>query len=168
MYQAKSGVKNFSLYWGRGGPSTKIFFPVWTCIKPNLVSRIFPFTRGRGVLWVPPQTWDWEPSQTWDWDPPTLTWDRVPPLGVDWQTENNTFPHPSDAGGNELHVIREVDPNLPFGSMPVWPSKHFSRLSCRHLPGNIYVAVKKVFLYVVYSNNGEASLRQQFLLNLQN
>ena len=27
MYQAKSGVKNFSLYWG-GGPSVKIFFPV--------------------------------------------------------------------------------------------------------------------------------------------
>ena len=26
MYQAKSGVKNFSLYWG-GGPSTKNFFP---------------------------------------------------------------------------------------------------------------------------------------------
>ena len=26
MYQAKSSVKNFSLYWG-GGPSTKIFFP---------------------------------------------------------------------------------------------------------------------------------------------
>ena len=45
MYQAKSGVKNFSLYW-EGGPSTKIFFPVWTCIKPNLVSKFFPFTGG--------------------------------------------------------------------------------------------------------------------------
>ena len=42
MYQAKSGVKKFSLYWG--GPSVEIFFPVWTCIKPNLVSKIFPFT----------------------------------------------------------------------------------------------------------------------------
>ena len=75
MYQAKSGVKNFSLYWGGvplqklffqsehvssqiwcqkifpllggwGGPSAKNFFPVWTCIKPNLVSKIFPFTGG--------------------------------------------------------------------------------------------------------------------------
>ena len=46
MYQAKSGVKNFSLYWGGGGggPSAENFFPVWTCIKPNLVSKIFPFT----------------------------------------------------------------------------------------------------------------------------
>ena len=26
MYQAKSGVKKFSLYWGGGGPSTKKFF----------------------------------------------------------------------------------------------------------------------------------------------
>ena len=78
MYQAKSGVKNFSLYWGGGAsspcqkiffrshhvssqiwcqnffpllggrPLTKIFFTVWTCIKPNLVSKIFPFTGGGG------------------------------------------------------------------------------------------------------------------------
>ena len=47
MYQAKSGVKNFSLYWG-GQPSRKIFFLVWTCIKPNLVLKIFPFTGGGG------------------------------------------------------------------------------------------------------------------------
>ena len=47
MYQAKSGVKYFSLYWG-GCPSIKFFFPVWTCIKPNLVSKLFPFTGGRG------------------------------------------------------------------------------------------------------------------------
>ena len=50
MYQAKSGVKNFSLYWGGGFPRQKIFFPVWTCIKPNLVSKIFPFTGGGGPL----------------------------------------------------------------------------------------------------------------------
>ena len=37
--------KNFPFTWG-GGPSTKIFFPVWTCMKPNLVSKIFPFTGG--------------------------------------------------------------------------------------------------------------------------
>ena len=48
MYQAKSGVKNVSLYWGRGVPWQKIYFPVWTCIKPNLVSKIFPFTGGGG------------------------------------------------------------------------------------------------------------------------
>ena len=47
MYQAKSGVKNYSLYLGGGGPSTKIFFPAWTCIKPNLVSKNFPFTETR-------------------------------------------------------------------------------------------------------------------------
>ena len=106
MYQTKSGVKNFSLYWGRGGqgPSTKNFFPVWTCIKPNLVSKIFPFTGGGGIPrqkiffsslnmyqaksavknfslywdWVPPpQTWDQvPPPRNWDWVPPTWTWDH--------------------------------------------------------------------------------------------
>ena len=57
MYQSKSGVKIFSFYWwwwweggARGGSLDKIFFfPVWTCIKPNLVSKIFPFTSRVGV-----------------------------------------------------------------------------------------------------------------------
>ena len=31
-----------------GVPWQKIFFPIWTCIKPNLVSKNFPFTRGMG------------------------------------------------------------------------------------------------------------------------
>ena len=36
-------------YSGEGGSlCKKIFSPVWTCIKPNLVSKIFPFT-GEGV-----------------------------------------------------------------------------------------------------------------------
>ena len=48
MYQAKSGVKIVSLYWGGGSLDKNFFFPVWTCIKPNLVSKIFPFTGGGG------------------------------------------------------------------------------------------------------------------------
>ena len=32
----------------RGGALCEIFFPVWTCIKPNLVSKIFAFTGGGG------------------------------------------------------------------------------------------------------------------------
>ena len=39
--------EKFSLYQG-GVPSQNFFFPVWTCIKPNLVSKNFPFTRGGG------------------------------------------------------------------------------------------------------------------------
>ena len=37
-----------SCYSRRGGPLTKKNFPVWTCIKPNLVSKNFPFTGGGG------------------------------------------------------------------------------------------------------------------------
>ena len=50
MYQAKSGVKIFSFYCVSGGGclDKKIFFPVWTCIKPNLVSKFFPFTSDGG------------------------------------------------------------------------------------------------------------------------
>ena len=133
MYQAKSGVKKFSLYWG-GGSLYKKILPVWTCIKPNLVSKIFPFTETRYHpprpetrypppdlrLGTPPHLnldlghphLDLDlgcpppgpgpgipPTSTWTWDPP-LPGPGTPPLGVDWQTENSTFPHPSDAGGN--------------------------------------------------------------------
>ena len=54
--------------------------------------------------------WGTPPTWTWDGVPLGQTWDGVPPLprfgmgypppGVDWQTENSTFPYPSDAGGN--------------------------------------------------------------------
>ena len=39
-----------SCYSGGGGPLTKKFFPVLTCIKPNLVSKNFPFTGVGGPL----------------------------------------------------------------------------------------------------------------------
>ena len=101
MYQAKSGVKNFSLYW-KGGSLDKKFFLVWTCIKPNLVSKIFPFTGGGGV---PQQKffpslnmykaklgvkkfslyWDWvpplpHPPEIWDLGPPPKSETGYPPL----------------------------------------------------------------------------------------
>ena len=41
-----------------GGSLDKNFFPVSTCIKPNLVSKIFPFTETR----YPPS----RKSETWD------------------------------------------------------------------------------------------------------
>ena len=48
----------------------KIFFPVWTCIKPNLVSKIFPFTGGGGP---PPEKllrMSWNTFWFWNfWDP---------------------------------------------------------------------------------------------------
>ena len=106
MYQAKSGVKNFSLYWGgtMGTPSD---------LRPGTPP---------GPETGTPQTWDWDPPWTWDWDPPKTgtpqTWDWDPPhldlrwgtsrLGVDWQTENSTFPHPSDAGGKNCKLLMRV------------------------------------------------------------
>ena len=52
----------FLLLWvGGGGSLNKNFFsPVWTCIKPNLLSKIFPFTKTR-------------------YPPPPKIWDQVPP-----------------------------------------------------------------------------------------
>ena len=80
MYQAKFGVKNFSLYWGGG--LDKIFFsPVWTCIKPNLVSNIFPFIETGDPPspenlrpGIPP------PENLRPGTPPRKIWDLGPPL----------------------------------------------------------------------------------------
>ena len=47
-YRPPRGHSNFLLFGGGGSLEKKIFFPVWTCIKPNLVSKNFPFTGGGG------------------------------------------------------------------------------------------------------------------------
>ena len=62
-----------------GVPWQKFFFPVWTCIKPNLVSKIFPFTE-TGYL---PLTKTFFPTWTWD-PPPPGVWD--PPIAWDLGT----------------------------------------------------------------------------------
>ena len=118
MYQAKSGVKNFSLYWDqvppsrpetgypppRPGPGTPPPPPLGpgpgTPLPPDLDLGPPPDLR----LGTPPtSTWNWDPPDVELGPPPTWTWTWDPPLGVDWQTENSTFPHPSDAGGNNQH-----------------------------------------------------------------
>ena len=49
MYQAKSGVKNFFLYWGGGQqPSTKNFFRSEHVLSQIWCQKIFPF-RGGGL-----------------------------------------------------------------------------------------------------------------------
>ena len=48
MYQAKSGVVNFSLYLGRGG-STKIFFPQSEHVSSQIwCQKFFPLLAGGG------------------------------------------------------------------------------------------------------------------------
>ena len=109
MYQAKSGVKNFSLYrWGGGVPRQNFFLPVWTCIKPNLVSKFFPFTGGGGRGGVPRQKHFFSSLNMYQAKSGvknfSLYWDRVPPppqVWIDTQSENITSRHPSDAGGND-------------------------------------------------------------------
>ena len=56
--------------------------------------------------------WGTPPHPDLGWGPPDLgqgppqTWDGVPPLEVwtDKQTENSTFPHPSDAGDKYMRL----------------------------------------------------------------
>ena len=103
MYQAKSVVKNFSLYCGGGGgPSTKIFFPVWTCIKPNLVSKNFPFTE---TGYPPPDLDLGPPPDLRLGTPPGPGTPPPPEMWTDRQTENSTFPHPPDAGGKNVKFV---------------------------------------------------------------
>ena len=60
IYQAKSGVKNFSLYW-EGGPSTKIFFPQSEHVSSQIwCQKFFPLLR--------PGTPPWK---IWDLGPPS-------------------------------------------------------------------------------------------------
>ena len=117
MYQAKSGVKKFSLYWG-GGPSTKIFFLVWTCIKPNLVAKTFPFTGGGGG--VGPLTKNFFSSLNMFQAKSgvknfSLYWDWVPPSPPRPETR---YPPPDLRPGNPLDLDLGPPPYLDLDLGP--------------------------------------------------
>ena len=97
MYQAKSGVKKFSLYWEGGGGSLDKKFFFWAKHVSSLIwcQKIFlllkpgpPLDLDLGPpldLGTPPgpgtplpQTWTWDPP-TWTWGPPYLDLDMGPP-----------------------------------------------------------------------------------------
>ena len=81
-YRPPRGHSNFLLFQRGGGwvPWQKFFFPVWTCIKPNLVSKFFPCTETgypppenlRPGTPLPLKIWDLEPPlpKIWDLGPP--------------------------------------------------------------------------------------------------
>ena len=83
MYQAKSGVKNFSLYCDRVPPPPDLRLgtpPPGPVTPPPGPETGYPPPPGPETGYPPP-TWTWEPS------PPKCE-----------QTETITFPHPSDGG----------------------------------------------------------------------
>ena len=102
MYQAKSGVKDFSLSLRGGGVPRQKFFSQSEHLSSQIwCQKFFPLLGGGGPSTkiffpqsehVPPltQTWTWyppyldldlgpPPTQTWTWDPPTRTWTWDPP-----------------------------------------------------------------------------------------
>ena len=105
MYQAKSGVKNFSLYSGGGGSLDKKFFSQSEHVSSQIwCQKFFPLLRpgnppppdlrpGTPRVHGPgtPPTWTWEPP-TWTWDPPYLDLDlgTPPPCG---QTRRQVSKH---------------------------------------------------------------------------
>ena len=99
MYQAKSGVNNFSLYWG-GGPSTKIFFPSLNMYRAKSGVKIFSFTRGGSLdkKFFPGLNMYQAKSGVKNF---SLYWDRVPPLKI-WnlgpprKSETWDSPHPKN------------------------------------------------------------------------
>ena len=79
MYQAKTGVKKFTLYWDRGPPQK-----IWDLGPPHpWLDRVLPLP-GPG-----PGT------------PPVEVW-------TDTQSENITSRHPSDAGGKYCPQLRQL------------------------------------------------------------
>ena len=90
MYQAKSGVKKFSLYWDRVPP-----LKIWDLGPPQKSETWDP----------PPKIWDLgppTPRKSETWDPPENLRHGTPPPKVNRQTFpsiNITFPRTTYAGG---------------------------------------------------------------------
>ena len=149
MYQAKSGVKKFSLYWGGGVPWQKIFFsrvpwqknfffqsehvssqiwcqkifpllgrkvprkifffPVWICIKPNLVSKNFPFTRGGSL--------DKNFFPVWTCIKPNLVSKNFPFTGAGGGSLNENFFFQSEHVSSQIWC-RKIFPFTETGTPP--------------------------------------------------
>ena len=97
MYQAKSGVKNFSLYWDQvPPPDLRLLTP------PDLRLGTPPPHLDLGPphldLDLGPPTW------TWTWDPPTWTWDPPQVNRQTFPSINITFPRTTYTGGNNLVI----------------------------------------------------------------
>ena len=126
MYQAKSGVKNFSLYWG-GGSLDKKFFSQSEHVSSQIwcqkVSKNFPFTRG-GVprqkifFWsehVSSQIWCQKffpllrPSTPPPWK--SETWDPPPPQNLRHGTPPQNLRHgpPPSKTGSGIPPPRNVN-----------------------------------------------------------
>ena len=79
--------------------------------------------------------------------PPTQTWDGVPPpikVWTDKQTENSTFPHPSDAGGSKMQDVNLSQDGNPFvqsmGEVDLlvkYPTPPVSQLSMKTRSGSM-------------------------------
>ena len=86
---------------GGGGPLTKIFLSVWTCIKPDLVSKIFPFTE---TGYPPPPPGPGTP-------PPKVNRQIFPSINI-------TFPRTTYAGGN--YWFEKKFPSMSTNFVPSW------------------------------------------------
>ena len=75
MYQAKSGVKNFSLYWGRV-PLRNFFFQSEHVSSQIWCQKFFPILGG---VPTPPEPVMGYPPDLQQGTPPPWTWDGVPP-----------------------------------------------------------------------------------------
>ena len=121
---------------GGGGPSRKnFFFPVWTCIKPNLLSKIFPFTKTRYPP-PPPPAENLRPGT-----PP-------PPRNVNRQTPVKTVPsrHTTYAGGKKHNRL-----SLIYGMTISWEIKVLT--SCWNPVRNLYASSSDKWIWTSSSQN---------------
>ena len=119
VYQAQSGVKNFSGYWGRGGSLDKKFFSQSEHVSSQIwCQKFFPLLRPgtppdlRPTGYPPPDLrlgtphldLDLGPPLPGPGTPPTWTWTWDPPLWTDTQTGVKTLPsrRTTYAGGNNM------------------------------------------------------------------
>ena len=102
----------------------------WDGVPPRPETR-YPLDLVPGTL----QTWDWVPPRHGTWYPPPtsdLRW-GIPP-GVDWQTENSTFPHPSDAGGNNRSAEKLKICLIVFTFIHIFDHNFFTHIHSAIIP----------------------------------
>ena len=126
---------------GWGVPQQKFFFPVWTCIKPNLLSKIFPLYWGLGTPPTPHPRLDWDPLPIQDWigippPPPSKAGLGPPPPHPkqDWD------PPPTIQG---WRLDRDPPPPPPKVNRQTFPSINITFPRTTYAGGNYRLVAKK-------------------------
>ena len=133
---------NFLAIVGGGSLNKNFFFPVWTCIKPNLLSKIFPFTK---TGYPPQKSETGYPSENLrPGTPPRKSETRCPPQ----KSETRYPPWKSETRYPSPKIWDQVPPPEMLTDRHLWKQYLPVILRMRAVISHVYTKGTSSFLFI--------------------